>query len=156
MASSISKILLATDGSEGSLRAARFAASIAEPLAAQITILTVHNGDALIQNVMGPTVLPAAIPNSALNFEEFKSAIEKDATDTIIADTRAALGDHSNIEVEQIWGHSAEAICNYASAKASDLIVIGSRGRSAFARLLLGSVAAQVAQHSPCPVTIVR
>ena len=156
MTSRISKILLATDGSEGSLRAARFAASIAEPLAAQITILTVHNEDALIRNVMGPTVLPATIPNSALNFEEFKAATEKHAAGATLADTKAALGDFANIEIDQIWGHSAEAICNYASANAFDLIVIGSRGRSAFARLLLGSVAAQVAQHSPCPVTIVH
>ena len=156
MTGPISKILLATDGSEGSLTAARFAASIAEPLGAKITILTVHNDDALIQNVMGPTVLPATIPNSALNFEEFKASTEKHAASTTLADTKAALGDFSNIAVDQIWGHTAEAICKYAGAKRFDLIVIGSRGRSKFARLMLGSVAAQVTQYSPCPVTIVR
>jgi nucleotide-binding universal stress UspA family protein len=156
MTNNIAKILLATDGSEGSLRAARFAASIAGPHGAQITILTVHNEDALIRNVMGPTVLPATIPNSALNFEEFKVATEKQAASTILADTKAALGDFSNILVEQIWGQTAEAICNYARAKSIDLVIVGSRGRSAFARLLLGSVAMQVAEYSSCPVTIVR
>ena len=99
---------------------------------------------------------PATIPNSALNFEEFKASIEKHADETIIADTKAALGDLSNIRVVQTWGHTAEAICNYANANKFDLVVVGARGRSAFARLLLGSVAAQVAQHCSCPVTIVR
>lgn len=152
MTVSISKILLATDGSEGSIHAARFAASIAEPLAAQITILTVHNRDESMRNAIGP----AAIPNASVKYEEFKAATEEQAASTTLADTKAALGDFSNIEVAQIWGHTAEAICNYAGARAFDLIVVGSRGRSAFARLLLGSVATQVAQYSLCPVTIVH
>jgi nucleotide-binding universal stress UspA family protein len=37
-----------------------------------------------------------------------------------------------------------------------DLIVIGTRGRSAFKRLLLGSTASGVVTHAPCPVMVVR
>lgn len=156
MTSSIAKILLATDGSEGSLRAARFAASIAKPLGATITVLTVHDDDVLMVHAMGPAVWPAAIPDATFNIEEVKVATEKRSLETTLADTKAALGDLSDIEVKQIWGHTAEAICDYASENAFDLIVIGSRGRSGFARLLLGSISTQVAHHSPCPVTIVH
>jgi len=37
-----------------------------------------------------------------------------------------------------------------------DLIVIGSRGLEGFKKLLLGSVASGVSQHSKCPVLIVK
>ncbi|MFH1788550.1 MAG: universal stress protein [Candidatus Altiarchaeota archaeon] len=36
------------------------------------------------------------------------------------------------------------------------LVIIGSKGRSGISRMLLGSVAENVARKSPCPVTIVR
>lgn len=156
MADGIAKILLATDGSEGSMHAARFAATLAKALSARVTVLTVHDDDVLMLHAMGPAVWPAAVPDASLNLEEIKSATEKRASDTTLAETKAELGDLPDVEVDQIWGHTAEAICDYAREKAFDLVVIGSRGRSAFARLLLGSVSTQVAQHSPCPVTIVH
>jgi len=156
MTGNISKILLATDGSEGAFHAAKFAATIAQSLGAKVIILTVHDDDVLMLHAMGPAVWPAAVPDASLNVEEIKSATEKKAIETTLADTKAALGSLADIEVDQIWGHTAEAICDYAGEKSVDLIVIGSRGRSVFARLLLGSVSTQVAHHSPCPVTIVH
>jgi nucleotide-binding universal stress UspA family protein len=39
---------------------------------------------------------------------------------------------------------------------ASSLVVVGSRGRDAFADLLLGSVAQRVLQAAHCPVAVVR
>ncbi len=157
MTGNISKILLATDGSDGAFHAAKFAATIAQSLGAKVIILTVHDDDVLMLHAMGPAVWPAAVPDASLNVEEIKSATEKKAIETTLAETKAALGDLANVEVEvdQIWGHTAEAICDYAGEKSIDLIVVGSRGRSVFARLLLGSVSTQVAHHSPCPVTIV-
>ena len=37
----------------------------------------------------------------------------------------------------------------------ADLVVVGARGGSGFARVLVGSVGSEVVQHSACPVVIV-
>jgi nucleotide-binding universal stress UspA family protein len=42
------------------------------------------------------------------------------------------------------------------AAEGADLLVLGSKGRSTFRGLMLGSVAAACAAHSPCPVVLVR
>ncbi|QEG20405.1 universal stress protein [Mariniblastus fucicola] len=51
--------------------------------------------------------------------------------------------------------HGVE-IANFAAAREAGLIVIGSHGRKGLARLILGSVADKVVQHSRCPVLILR
>jgi nucleotide-binding universal stress UspA family protein len=41
------------------------------------------------------------------------------------------------------------------ASKEADLVVLGTRGGSGLARLLVGSVSSEVVQHSLCPVVIV-
>jgi nucleotide-binding universal stress UspA family protein len=48
------------------------------------------------------------------------------------------------------------AIVDYAENENVDLIVIGSRGRSGFKKLLLGSTASGVVTYVTCPVMIVK
>ena len=49
-----------------------------------------------------------------------------------------------------------EEIIEYAKDKKSDLIVMGTRGRTGFKKMLLGSVASAVVTHAGCPVMVVR
>ncbi|MFH0846929.1 MAG: universal stress protein [Chloroflexota bacterium] len=49
-------------------------------------------------------------------------------------------------------GSYADEIIRIANERKSDLIVIGTRGRTGFPHLLLGSVAERVVQLAPCPV----
>jgi nucleotide-binding universal stress UspA family protein len=50
----------------------------------------------------------------------------------------------------------AEAIVEHAEKLGADLIVMGSRGRSGLAHVLLGSVAERTIQRAPCPVLAVK
>jgi nucleotide-binding universal stress UspA family protein len=49
-----------------------------------------------------------------------------------------------------------ESLTTYAESHNVDLIIIGSRGLGGFKKLLLGSVASGVSQHSKCPVLIIK
>ena len=56
-----------------------------------------------------------------------------------------------------IWeGDPAESIVEAATAEGADVIVVGSHGRAALGRALIGSVSDQVVRHAPCPVMVVR
>ena len=57
---------------------------------------------------------------------------------------------------EQADGNAAEQIVAHADAAKSDLIILGSRGRTGLARLMLGSVAETVVRRSHASVLIVR
>lgn len=151
------RILLATDGSEHALHAARFAGMLSRTTGAAISIVTVHNDDAVMLNAMGPAIWPATVPYSSMTAEEVRKTVENNAEETIIPETRDATGDGANIaSVVQLWGQVAEQICSYADDHDSDLIVLGTRGQSSFSKLLLGSVSTQVTSHAHCPVTLVR
>ena len=52
--------------------------------------------------------------------------------------------------------HTVPLIVDYANENKIDLIVIGSRGRSGFAKLLLGSVALGIVSNANCTVTVVK
>jgi len=57
---------------------------------------------------------------------------------------------------EAVLDHPAEGLIRSAETWKADLVVLGTHGRSAFGRLLLGSVAQKVLNHAPCDVRIVR
>ena len=52
--------------------------------------------------------------------------------------------------------NTVEGIVDYAQEKNLELIVIGTRGRSGFKKMLLGSVASKVVTYSHCPVLVVK
>jgi nucleotide-binding universal stress UspA family protein len=48
------------------------------------------------------------------------------------------------------------AIVEYAESENVDLVVIGTKGRSEFKKLLLGSVASGVVKYAHCPVMVIK
>ena len=66
----------------------------------------------------------------------------------------AAAGIRYNASI--LVGPIAETIAAHAKKTRCDLIFIGTHGRSATGKLLLGSIANKVTQISPVPVLLVR
>jgi nucleotide-binding universal stress UspA family protein len=64
--------------------------------------------------------------------------------------------DHPDLEIsaETVVGHPAAALVRAATS--AQLVVIGTRGRSAVRGMLLGSVSQRLLRDSACPVAIVR
>jgi len=55
-----------------------------------------------------------------------------------------------------VFGDPYEAISRVAKSEGADLVVMGTHGRNAIARLVIGSVASRVIATCPCPVLTVR
>jgi nucleotide-binding universal stress UspA family protein len=58
--------------------------------------------------------------------------------------------------IEDPISRVGSAIVAYAERENVDLIVIGSRGRTGFKKMLLGSVASDVVTYAHCPVLVVK
>jgi len=80
---------------------------------------------------------------------------ERDAKKVATAIRRRLSPQSSALEFIQVGGSSKEII-KAAKAWGSDLIVIGSHGRSGVQRVVFGSVAEAVMRNAPCPVVVVR
>ncbi len=136
------RILLAVDGSDHALRAAKVAADLARSMKSELRVVIAYEP---IPPYLGEPNLQGAI-NARL----------KDAQN-ILQKAVAAAGDMPDeIHTELIEGDSAEAIIEVAKTRNSDVIVMGSRGLGRLAGLVLGSTSQKVVSHAPCPVLIVR
>jgi nucleotide-binding universal stress UspA family protein len=60
------------------------------------------------------------------------------------------------VEPRAMLGDPFAVICRVALEENTDLIVMGSHGRTGLSHVLLGSVAERVVRHAPCPVLVTR
>jgi nucleotide-binding universal stress UspA family protein len=142
-------VLIATDGSDVSIDAARRGCVLLAG-ADDVTLLTVTSDDMAGDDaggIEGPVL--TADEEAKLQAEELANARAE------LADTAAALGSTSVTELIEP-GDPAEVICRTAKRLGSDVIVVGSHGRTGFGRLFFGSVSEHVVRHAPCPVLVVR
>ncbi|HEX6268765.1 MAG TPA: universal stress protein [Anaerolineales bacterium] len=136
-------ILLAVDGSDHALHAARAAASLAHAMNSQVLRIVVAYDP--IPPYLGEPYLQDAI-NARL-----------DESQKIMQKAVEAIGKvPAEVHTELIEGDAAETIIRVAKTHNSDVIVMGSRGLGRLTGLLLGSTSQKVVSHAPCPVLIVR
>jgi nucleotide-binding universal stress UspA family protein len=75
-----------------------------------------------------------------------------------VAQELVARGRSIGVDVDfLVWeGEPGESIIEAAEAESADLIVVGSHGRGAVGRFLIGSVSDHVVRQATCPVLVVR
>ncbi|MGB9987415.1 universal stress protein [Salarchaeum japonicum] len=139
-------ILLATDGSEASAEATEHAVALAEATGATLHALYVvdedvysaYSGDEYVQE-----------------HEGLESGLEEEGEDAL-AEVAAAADGSVDVVTELVHGTPSDEILAYGNEHDVDLIVVGTRERSAAYRNLLGSVTERVVRIASRPVTVVK
>lgn len=136
------KVLVATDGSEHSMKAVQEGLELAEKKGAQVTLMSVA--------YYVPDYLEEMPPNIREKLEnEAWAALKKGK----------ALFDAKNLPVETVMEAGlvpANLIIARAQDGKFDRIVIGSTGQNALDKLVMGSTATKVVAHAGCEVTVIR
>lgn len=141
---SFKKIMIATDGSVCSRLAANYGIELAK-LSAGI--------------VYAVYVIPRDYFSSqAVDFDKKRmyDSLRKEGYKAL--SYLEGIGELEGVKVESalLEGHPADELIKYAEGNEIDIIVMGSIGKTGLDRLLLGSVAGNVARHSKVPVMVVR
>ncbi|OJT19347.1 hypothetical protein BO221_37350 [Archangium sp. Cb G35] len=140
----MARLLIAVDGSPPSLRALEYGASLAAKLGVGVLLL----------HAMPRGVLPLGMTPSSL--AELLHTQEAEGKRLLAALADKAHPHGVEVETELGVGDAAAVIAGRAEAADIQMVVMGSRGQGAVARLLLGSVAAQVVHTATKPVVVVR
>jgi nucleotide-binding universal stress UspA family protein len=129
----LSKILVATDGSESAEKALKYATQLAKKYKAKVTLLNV--GESKLFSL--------------------KPEVVRKIGESILSDAVTKIkGLKLNTQLE--FGNPAETIIEVAEKGNYDLIIVGSRGLSKVKRFFLGSVSDDVSHHAKSSVLIVR
>jgi nucleotide-binding universal stress UspA family protein len=147
----MTKILIATDGSEIAAQTAARAGALLDGVDS-VTVLSV------VTDIPGDDA--GGIEGSVDSPEEAERRLEGEehdaaaAIDAVIAALPEAWRPKVVRRVEA--GDAGAMIVWVAEHEQSDVVVIGSHGRGVVKRLLMGSVSTYVVHHAPCPVLLVR
>ncbi|UVS69570.1 universal stress protein [Nitrososphaera viennensis] len=141
------KVLAAVDGSLESMKAVDTAISISKKYDSWLTALYV------LHTPFGGDLYPQRV-----SYKEFLDDVNKETR--VWLEEIQKKGKENNLEIETKMIETSKStpseIVRYTQVDKTDLIVIGSRGRSGLKKILLGSVASSVLTYAPCPVMVVR
>ncbi len=147
----ISKILVATDGSETAWKAVKYAAGLARQTGATVTFLSVIDKSLFLTQSIPAIAAPTRLIEPVEDYlrQAAEAYIEK----------AEKLCKKSGIKCRKAvrTGHPVDEIVREATESKADLIVIGSRGRGAMRAAVLGSVTHGVIhEDTGIPVLVVR
>lgn len=142
-----SKILVAIDGSETSLKAAEYGIEFAKKYNAKLIILHIIHIHAAGLMYTTESTFKQFIEKNKKESEEWFNTISKKAKEQGV--------EIKTETVEEIYSVPG-AIIKRAEEENVDIIIIGGTGKSGFKKLLLGSVATDVVRYSKCPVFVIK
>lgn len=135
------KILAAVDGSDASMHAVRKALELGDKLGAEVTLV----------NVVPHVFVPAEVPFDAGRLAEEAAR----AGEALLNQAATEIG-RPAIPRVCLRGSAGEAMADYAENGHFDLVVVGSKGRGAVSRVLVGSVTDRLVHICKQPVLVVR
>lgn len=154
------RILVGIDGSQSSIDAAGYAIEMAKTYNAEL--IAIH----VLSTKLGgyehtPKPLLFGLPATPSSVNNIIETSEQEAQRWLNGINQQLLEENNQIELITAiliasTDRIAAEIVDYARLKNVDLIVLGTKGRSSFKKLLLGSVASEVATYAHCPVLIVK
>ena len=139
-----SKILLAYDGSEQSVRALEQAKKISATFGSKLEVVHVY---AFTGFQIGEAFIPVP-QNYEKDYYEYAQKTVREVEEKI--------ADLPGAKVTMLQGPPAKAIIDYADEINCDLIVIGSRGLGGIREFVLGSVSHNVVQHAKVPILVIK
>lgn len=138
-------IVVGVDGSPNSELALAWAMNEAGIRQVPLIVMVVHQ--AVVSWATGhPVSYPGETPETEHAEQAAEAMVEKAAS-------RMGATRPGSVTVRAVNGFPAEQLIE--ASRDADMVVVGSRGREGFARLLLGSVSTQVVHHAACPVVVV-
>lgn len=144
----IKKIMIATDGSDTSKKAAMIGIDIAHRANGSVTAVYVMETSRLAH-------LPgyATIPGLQEKVIELMQEEGRQATQ-FVEDQAQMMGVPFHKIVAR--GSPSEELLKISQSQGMDLLIMGSLGRTGMEKILLGSVAGKVVLQSPIPVLLVK
>ncbi|MEI7742745.1 MAG: universal stress protein [Chloroflexota bacterium] len=145
------RILLAVDGSVSSDRATTLVASLAFPPDSVVRIVAAQQpySDALAMSW-------AAMGDAGTNLESEEEVDARHLKEAVARAESTVAQPGLKVEGFLLHGRPGTAIVDEAVAFGADVVVLGSRGHGTIATMLLGSTAAEIVDHAPCPVLVAR
>ncbi|WP_303851356.1 universal stress protein [Seleniivibrio woodruffii] len=147
MTININKILYPTDFSDPSAYALNYAAEMAKLFDAELELLHVMLDESQLVSFYLPQI---TVQNLAKDMEDGATAKLQE----FIANAKVLEGVRYKYTMAK--GIADEEIVRVAQESGTDLIVIGTHGRTGFEHVLFGSTAEKVVRKAPCPVLSVR
>ena len=142
----VKRVVVATDFSDGAERALTVAIRFAKLLGATVDIVHVYPMAAagVLSPIPGVVPMPPPPPDV---IDEIERRLDALATQVREAGVKGLT--------TSLEGRAAIEIVAYAHRVSTDLIVMGTHGRTGIRRVLLGSVAEQVLRQARCPLLVV-